>query len=171
VVRRQSKHDVDAWQEEPAEQFLPDEVAQEIQTASTEVRERLTKLEQQMLAQYSAMAAYATIAQTATDGARVELRHDIDRSQATMIGLIERVRRECNDAIAGVEARLGGGPGGESARLVALESKVVSLEAMLEASLEAQRKASETIAVLVRDRMERDGWLVSDGTADELSLR
>jgi hypothetical protein len=55
--------------------------------------------------------------------------------------------------------------------LVALESRVVTVEALLEASLDAQRKANETIAALVRDRMERDGWLVSSGSTDELSLR
>ena len=136
-----------------------------------DLRDRVTKLETQINAQYSAMAAYATIAQQSVDAAKAEARHDMDRSQATMIGLIEKVRRECQDSINGVEARLGGGPEGDAARMSAMELRLATLESLLTTTLETQRQLMETVQVLMQERMQREGWLVSSGSTDELSLR
>jgi hypothetical protein len=129
------------------------------------------KLEAQMQAQYSAMAAYATIAQQNVETARAEGRHDIDRSQATVIGLVERVRRDCTDAMTGLEARLSGGPAGEPARLVVIEERLAALERVLSTTLETQQHLVQTVSSLMQEKMQREGWLVSGGSADELSLR
>ena len=99
------------------------------------------------------------------------IRDSIDRSQSTVIGLIERVRRECADSIQGVEARLGGGPDGDAARMSAMEMRLATLESLLTTTLETQRQLMETVQVLMQERMQREGWLVSSGSADELSLR
>lgn len=189
-MRRNGKHDnVFADIVEMTEPFLPDETAESARAVAIDLRDRLAKLEQQMLAQYSAMAAYATIAQQSVETARAESRHDLDRSQATMIGLMERVRREVTDSIAGVRARVegvapldvdGSGPpdegestvaSGTFGRIGALERRVESLERTLEEVLETQRQLVETVADLTRDRMEREGWLVSDGAPEDLTLR
>jgi len=151
--------------------FLPDEAVVDAKSSQVELRERVTKLEQQMMAQYTAMAAYATIAKNDTETARAEARADNDRSQSTAIGLMEKVRREFADNLSGLEHRLGGGPGGEGARVAALEATVTELRRALDESLAVQRRMAEQVASLVREQMERDGWLSSNGTADELSLR
>ena len=151
--------------------FLPDESTESARAVAIDMRDRLAKLEQQMLAQYSAMASYATIAQHGVDTARAESRHDLDRSQATLIGLIERVRRECADSIQGVEARTGGGSGGESSRVTALEQRLVAFDDVLSACMTTQNELIETVGALMQERMQREGWLVSSGSADDLSLR
>lgn len=184
-MRRNGKHDnVFSDVVEMTQPFLPDESTESARAIAIDLRERLAKLEQQMLSQYSAMAAYATIAQQSVETARAESRHDLDRSQATMIGLIERVRRDCTDAIVGVRARLDGaratgvdgvadapptGPLGLG-RLDALEARVEALEHVLEAAMETQRQLTDTVGVLMREKMEREGWLVSSGTPDDLTL-
>jgi hypothetical protein len=156
--------------EVPVTEFLPDEAAQESRLAGNDLRERVSKLETQMMAQYTAMAAYAQIAQNNTEAARAEARHDLDRSQSTVIGLVERVRRECADAIQGVQTRGGSGEGSDAARLAALEQRFDGLAAALERSIETQRALAEQVAALIEERMQRNGWLATDGSADSLSL-
>ena len=131
-------------------EFFPDEPIQEVRAANNDLRERVAKLEVQMMAQYTAMAAYATIAQNNVDAVKAESRHDLDRTQSTLIGLVERVRRECADAGQGVEARTGAGA--------------------LERSIETQRALAEQVAVLLDEKMHREGWLVANGTSEDLSL-
>jgi BMFP domain-containing protein YqiC len=149
--------------------FFPNEAAHEIRAMSNDLRERISKLETQMMAQYTAMAAYATIAENAIDGLRAELRSDIDRSQSTTIGLVERVRRECADSITGIQVRTGNGDGSDGARLDALENRFESLAAALQASIEAQGTLAEQITILLEEKMHREGWLVANGS-DDLTL-
>ena len=151
--------------------FLPDEAVVDAKSSQVEIRDRVTKLEQQMTAQYTAMAAYATIAKNDSEVARAEARADNDRSQSTAIGLMEKVRREFADNLSGVEHRLGGGPGGEGARVAALEATVAELRYTLDQCLSVQMRMAEQVSSLVREQMSRDGWLSSNGSADELSLR
>jgi hypothetical protein len=155
--------------DEPHE-FFPDEAAHAIRAVSNDLRERIAKLETQMMAQYTAMAAYATIAQNATEGLRAELRSDIDRSQSTTIGLVERVRRECADSITGIQVRTGNGDGSDAARLDSLENRFESLAAALQSSIEAQGTLAEQITVLLEEKMHREGWLVANGNAEDLTL-
>ncbi|MCB9392686.1 MAG: hypothetical protein H6514_03365 [Acidimicrobiaceae bacterium] len=170
---RRKKDDEISWDDEiasPTEEFLPDEAVQEQRLASNDLRDRIARLETQMMAQYTAMAAYAQIAQNNTEAARAESRSDLDRSQSTVIGLIERVRRECADAIQGVEVRAGGGEGSDLARLAALEERFDGLAAALERSIDTTRALAEQVAVLIDEKMQREGWLVANGNSEELSL-
>jgi len=150
--------------------FLPDEAVQDSRIASNDLRDRISRLETQMMAQYTAMAAYAQIAQNNSEAVRAEGRHDLDRSQSTVIGLIERVRRECSDAIQGVDARAGSGAGSDTGRLASLEERFEGLASALERSIETQRALAEQVAALIDDKMHREGWLASDGSGDSLTL-
>lgn len=169
---RRNKHDeaTTSFVDDAAHQFLPNEDEQDTQRSHADMRERVAKLEAQMLAQYSAMAAYATIAQNITDSARAEGRNDLDRSQATVIGLVERVRRECADSIEGVMRRTGDGADSDGARLISLEQKFDELADALSQSIEAQQLLAEQVTLLLEDKMHRDGWLVANGNAADLSL-
>ncbi|MEX0848320.1 MAG: hypothetical protein WD023_11140 [Ilumatobacteraceae bacterium] len=153
--------------------FLPDEETQEIRAIGHDLRERIAKLEVQMMAQYTAMAAYATIAQNNVDAVKAESRHDVDRTQSTLIGLVERVRQES------LEAAKQRGPNGgalpppviDEPRLVSIEQRFEALASALERSIEMQRALAEQVAVLVEEKMQREGWLVTNGSVDDLSLR
>ncbi len=153
--------------------FLPDEDQQQLRAIGTDLRERVAKLEVQMMAQYTAMAAYATIAQNNVDAAKAESRHDVDRTQATLIGLIERVRQESLEAVQRVQPGEAGGLGDvpDEQRLAAMEIRFDALAGALERSIEAQRALAEQVAVLMEEKMQREGWLVANGTAQDLSLR
>jgi hypothetical protein len=98
-MRRNDK----SWMEldELLEPFLPAEHEQTGTAVAVEFRNRLVKLEQQVMSQYTAMAAYATIAKTDSEAVKVEARADLDRSQATVIGLIEKLRNEVNTRLDG----------------------------------------------------------------------
>jgi hypothetical protein len=150
--------------------FFPDEAAHEMRAVNNDLRERISKLETQMMAQYTAMAAYATIAQNSDEGLRAEMRSDIDRSQSTTIGLVERVRRECADSITGMQMRSGNGDGSDGARLDSLENRFEALAAALQSSIEAQGTLAEQITMLLEEKMHREGWLVANGS-DDLSLQ
>lgn len=165
------EHSVWSAPGEQSHEFFPDEAANEIRAIGNGLRDRIAKLETQMLAQYTAMAAYATIAQNSTDGLRAETRSDIDRSQSTTIGLVERVRRECADSITGIQARTGSGDGSDAARLDSLENRFEALAAALQSSIEAQGTLAEQITMLLEEKMHREGWLVANGNADDLTLR
>ncbi|MFM2072804.1 MAG: hypothetical protein RLZZ623_3068 [Actinomycetota bacterium] len=169
---RKNRHDevTMPFMEEAPIDFLPDEAEQDSRLAGVNLRERMAKLEAQMMAQYTAMAAYASIAQRNSDMVQAESRSDLDRSQSTMIGLIERVRRECADSIEGAMRRTGGGVESDGARLASLEKKFDGLTTALERSIEAQQLLAEQVTLLLEDKMHRDGWLVANGNATDLSL-
>lgn len=173
TMRRNRKRSNDPFDhvDDLSQPFLPDESTESARAVAIDLRDRLARLEQQMQSQYSAMAAYATISQQAIETARAEGRHDIDRSQSTVIGLIEKVRRDSTIAVEGVESRLGGGPNGDPARLNALESRLTALERVLATTLDTQQHLVQSVSSLMQERMQREGWLFSGGSAEDLSLR
>jgi hypothetical protein len=170
VRRNRNDDSTSPFVEEATPDFLPDEAEQDGRLANANLRERMAKLETQMMAQYTAMAAYASIAQRNSDMVQAESRSDLDRSQSTMIGLIERVRRECADSIESALSRGAGGGESDGARLASLEQKFERLTAALERSIEAQQQLGEQVTLLLEDKMHRDGWLVANGNATDLSL-
>jgi hypothetical protein len=166
-MRRNDK----SWMErgEPLEPFLPDEHSEAEAAAAVELRCRLVKLEQQVMAQYTSMAAYATIAKHDVEGVRVESRSDLDRSQATVIGLIEKLRNE-------VDLRLdrtstGGDLSvGTATRLGQVEHDLASTMAALQQCIRENQELRSQVAGLLEHRMQEQGWLVSSGTTEALSL-
>ncbi|HEX3090724.1 MAG TPA: hypothetical protein VHQ23_18875, partial [Ilumatobacteraceae bacterium] len=120
-MRRNDK----SWMEldELLEPFLPAEHNETGTAVAVEFRNRLVKLEQQVMSQYTSMAAYATIAKQDCEAVKVEARADLDRSQATVIGLTEKLRNETNIRLDGLERRAGTGDLSEDgvSRLARLE--------------------------------------------------
>jgi hypothetical protein len=125
--------------------------------------------------QYTAMAAYATIAQKNIEAMQSETRSDLDRSQSTTIGLIERVRRETTEQVHALRAREAATPSGldsvATERLQMLEQRFEALATALERSIQNQCVLAEQLATLLDERMQREGWLVSSGAVADLSLR
>ena len=170
-MRRNEK----SWTEldELLEPFLPDEHAETGTAVAVEFRNRLVKLEQQVMSQYTAMAAYATIAKQEVGTARAEGRSDLDRSQATLIGLIEKLRNEVNARLDGLERRSGGSDlsADGATRLTQVEKDLASATAALKQCILENQELQAQVAELVEHRMQEQGWLVSSGTTDALSLR
>jgi len=181
---RNNMRDDDQWGElpDPSGVFLPDDSVDESRAFTNDLRDRVAKLETQMMQQYTAMAAYATIAQRNVETVQAEMRSDIDRAQSTSVGLIERVRRECNEQIqalrgqgAGVQGAGGAAAtadqGATNARFAVMEQRFEALATALERSIQNQCVLAEQLAVLLDERMQRDGWLASSGNPLDLSLR
>ncbi len=169
-MRRNDK----SWMEsdEPLEPFLPLEQTESVATAAAEFRNRLVKIEQQVLSQYTSMAAYATIAKQDTAAVKVEARADLDRSQATVIGLLEKLRNEVNARLDRLERRTGGDLSVDDvSRLAKVEIDLASATASLQQCLQENQELRAQIAVVVEHRMQEQGWLVSSGTTEGLSLR
>ena len=168
-MRRNDK----SWAEldEPMEPFLPEESSENSTTQAIELRNRLVKLEQQMMAQYTAMAAYATIAKNDVESAKAESRADLDRSQATLIGLLEKLRKEVNARLDAVESR-GRDDMSEDdgARLNRLEGELASTASALHRCLRENEGLRTQVTELVEHRMQQQGWLVSSGSTEALSL-
>ena len=172
-MRRSDK----SWKEleEPsATPFLPAGSEESTTSVTIELRERLVKLEQQVMAQYTATAAYATLTQQGLDEARAEARSDLDRSQSTNIGLLDRLRAEIGarlDALETGRAFAGGAPSGDvSERLAAMEERVGGLMRALEGSVHENMVLRQQLTDLQRKVMAQDGWLVSGGGPSDLSL-
>lgn len=171
-MRRSDKN----WKEfeDTSTPFLPEETDESATTVTAELRERLAKLEQQVLAQYTATAAYATLTQQGLDEARAESRADLDRSQATIIGLLDRLRAEMGNRLDALETGrtfTPGGPTGDvTARLAAMEERIGGLMRALEGSVHENMVLRQQIADLQRKVMQQDGWLVSGGGPSDLTL-
>ena len=128
-----------------------------------------------MLAQYTATAAYATLAQQGVETARAESRADLDRSQSTVIGLLDRLRTEVNGRVDAIEAR----PSLPStslaldaaSRLAALEDRMNAMVGALESCVRDNILLRDQVDELLQRQMQSDGWLVSSGSSSELSLR
>jgi hypothetical protein len=171
TMRRNEK----SWTEldELLEPFLPAEHEQTGTGVAVEFRNRLVKLEQQVMSQYTSMAAYATIAKQDFEAVKVEARSDLDRSQATVIGLIEKLRNEFNTRLDGVERRSLDGDlsADDSSRLAKVESDLAAATAALQKCLQANAELRAQVAGLVEHKMQEQGWLVSSGSAEALYLR
>ena len=170
-MRRNDK----SWMEldELLEPFLPAEHEQTGTAVAVEFRNRLVKLEQQVMSQYTAMAAYATIAKTDSEAVKVEARADLDRSQATVIGLIEKLRSEVNIRLDGLERRTGGGEmtADGVSRLSKVETDLAQALDAVQQLMQENQELRTQIAGLVEHRMQEQGWLVSSGSAEALYLR
>ncbi|MGZ4671403.1 MAG: hypothetical protein ACXVH5_11770 [Ilumatobacteraceae bacterium] len=169
-MRRNEK----SWMEpdEPMEPFLPLEQAESGAAVAIEFRNRLVKLEQQVMSQYTSMAAYATIAKQDAEAVKREARADLDRSQATVIGLLEKLRNEVNARLDRLERRSGGDlTVDDVTRLSRVETDLASATAALQQCLKENQELRAEIAVVVQHRMQEQGWLVSSGTTEGLSLR
>lgn len=153
--------------------FLPDEAIEGSHSAIADLRARMLKLEQQVMAQYTAMASYATIAQQNVETSRAESRSDIDRSQSTVIGLMEKLRAEMMARLSGADVRAGGMQSltvDGATRLASLEEQLVKLTDALEIYARENTELKAKVARMVERDMSAEGWLVSNGEASELSL-
>ena len=155
--------------------FLDPEGTENTASVALELRERLLKLEEQVLGQYSSTAAYATLAQQGADQARAEARADHERLQTTIIGLLDRLRVEMNTRLDAVESRPAAGTAAlstdASARFVELEEKTNVVITALHAFGQENVRLRQQVEELLAQQMRTDGWLVSSGSASELALR
>ncbi|MEP7048341.1 MAG: hypothetical protein ABI949_16740 [Ilumatobacteraceae bacterium] len=155
------------------EPFLPAEHAETGTVVAVEFRNRLVKLEQQVMSQYTSMAAYATIAKQDVEAVRVESRSDLDRSQSTVIGLTEKLRNEVNTRLDGLERSSVGGDlsADDATRLARVEGDLASAIEALQQCLAENQELRTQVAGLVEQQMQEQGWLVSSGTSEALYLR
>lgn len=171
-MRRSEKR----WMEEDelSRPFLAPDSDESATSISVELRDRMVKVEQQVLAQYAATAAYATLAQQGVDQARAESRADLDRSQSTIIGLLDRLRSEVSNRLDGVDARPHASgtasPSDTTARMAAMEERMNGVLHALEGCVHENMALRQQIDELVQRQMRHDGWLVSNGGPSELSL-
>jgi hypothetical protein len=126
---------------------------------------RVAELEQQVLAQFSALAAYATIAEQAVDTARAEARSDLDRNRTTILGLVDQLHREVLSRGTGSAEHDG------RSQLDALAGRIDDLTGSLDQVVRQQRELAASVAELVEHRMAQDGWLAGSSGPASLSLR
>ena len=90
-----------------------------------------------------------------------------------MIGLTEKLRNEVNTRLDGLERRSGGGDlsADGASRLANLEHELASASAALQQCLQDNDELRAQVAILVEHRMQEQGWLVSSGSTEALSLR
>jgi hypothetical protein len=156
--------------------FLDPESDEASASVAVELRERMTKVEQQVLAQYTATAAYATLAQQGVETARTEARSDLDRTQATVIGLIDRLRTEVMNKVDGLETRPSISAGAAvsldvTARFSVLEERMHAMIGALEDCVRENLLLRRQVDELLQQKMQQEGWLVSSGSSSSLSLR
>lgn len=155
--------------------FLDPEGSENTTSVALELRERLLKVEEQVLGQFSSTAAYATLAQQGVEHARAEARADHERLQTTIIGLLDRLRVEMNSRLDALESRPAQGGASvatdTSARIAELETKVDVVITALHAFGQENTRLRQRVDELLAEKMRTEGWLVSSGSASELALR
>ncbi len=162
---------------EPAElivPFLDPESSENSRSVAVELRERLLKVEEQVLGQYSSTAAYATLAQQGAEQARAEARADHERLQVTIIGLLDRLRVEMNNRIDALESRPAGTESvlstDSATRVAELEAKTDAVITALHALAQENTRLRQQVDELLAQQMRNEGWLASSGSASELAL-
>lgn len=161
--------------DELTQPFFDPDSSESSTAVSIELRDRMVKVEQQVLAQYTATAAYATLGSQGVETARAEARADLDRTQSTLIGLIDKLRTEVTNRVEGIEAR----PLLPStslsldaaSRLAALEDRMNAMVGALENCVRDNISLRQQVDELLQRQMQQDGWLVSSGSSTDLSLR
>jgi hypothetical protein len=156
--------------------FLDPESEHGTASVAIELRDRMVRVEQQVLAQYTATAAYATLAQQGVDNARAEARADLDRTQATLIGLIDRLRTEVTNKVDGFETRPSMSAGAAvsldvASRFSVLEERMHAMIGALEDCVRENLLLRRQVDELLQQKMLQEGWLVSTGSSSSLSLR
>lgn len=161
--------------DEVAVPFLDPEGSENTASVAFELRERLLKLEEQVLGQYSSTAAYATLAQQGVEHVRAEARADHERLQTTIIGLLDRLRVEMNSRLDALESRPAQGGASintdASTRIAELEERTNVVITALHAFGQENVRLRQQIEELLAQQMRTDGWLVSSGSASEFALR
>ncbi|MCB0957374.1 MAG: hypothetical protein R2694_05920 [Ilumatobacteraceae bacterium] len=154
--------------------FLEPGSEESVTSVAVELRDRMVKVEQQVLAQYTATAAYATLAQQGVEQARAESRADLDRTQATVFGLLDTLRSDVNRRLEALENRpdnrAAALTGDVSGKVAAMEERMRAMVSALEGCVHENMLLRQQVDELLRRQMEQDGWLVSSGSASELSL-
>src|SRR5262245_9840684 len=169
MLRRNEK----AWLEfdELTKPFLSEDSDESVTSVAVELRDRMVKVEQQVLAQYTATAAYATLSQQGVETARNEARADLDRSQNTILSLLDTLRRDVVGRLAVLEsrpeARANALLGDSSGKVAALEERMKAMVTALESCVEENLMLRQQVDELLRRQMEGDGWLVSSGSASD----
>ena len=175
MLRRNQKQS-DTWvsDTEAAVPFLGEEGVENPAMVAIELRNRMATVEQQVLSQYTATAAYVTLAQQHTDEARAEARSDLDRVQATMIGLIEQVRADVKNRLdcANIRPEL---PGTAltidvGSRMAALEDRLQAMVGALESCVRENMALRQQLDELMLERNRAEGWLFATGNTSDLSL-
>lgn len=149
---------IDMWQEldESVPAFLPEVDAQEAQTAVADVRGRLDKVENQLMSQYTSIAAYAEIAQKSVETARAEARADLDREKRLLLSLVERARDDWHNDVSRGEgaASAGAGASADAAlRLLTLEERFEHINQLFAECLRNQEELANSIASLLERQM------------------
>jgi hypothetical protein len=159
-MRRKS----DMWQDK-GEGFLPAEERQEAEAAAADTRDRLAKLEEQLLSQYTSMATYAQIAQQAVETARAEARADLDREKATLISLLERVRTECTGEHPTPLAATAAQATDVStlARIALLEDNFERLSYQFAQVLRSQEDLANSLTMMFEHQLRAGGEMVNAG--------
>ena len=161
--------------EEATQPFLPAGSDETVAAVATELRDRMAKVEQQVLAQYTATAAYATLAQQGLDNTRAESRNDLDRAQSTVFSLLDRLRTDLTNRLEALEnrpeARANALLGDSSGKVAALEERMKALVVALEGCVQENFALRQQVDELLQRQNEQDGWLVSSGSISELTLR
>jgi hypothetical protein len=148
------------WQEldEPMVAFLPEVDTQEARTAVADVRERLDKVESQLMSQYTSIAAYAQIAQQSVETARAEARADLDRERNLLISLVERAREEWHNDVSrgeGAASANSGGNADAALRLITLEERFAHINDLFTECLRNQEELANSIACLLERQMRQ----------------
>lgn len=171
-MRRRDKSWMDL--DELTKPFLAPDSPESATAVAVELRDRMVKVEQQVLAQYTATAAYATLAQQGTEQVRAEARADLDRVQSTLLGLIEKLRVEVNNRLDGIEARpdvrAASFMSDSSGKVAALEERMKAMVTALEGCVRENLVLREQVDELLHRQMQQDGWLESSGSLSEFSL-
>lgn len=176
MLRRSEKQDR-KWMEteESTVPFFDPDAPETVATVAGELRERMLTVEQKVLAQYAASAAYATIAQQNVDTARAEARADLERMERRLTNLVEQLRDEVvqrgdsalfRPSVPSTSLSLDA-----AARLSALEERVGSMVGALEACINENLKLHRQIDDLMQRQMQAEGWMYASGSASDLTLR
>jgi hypothetical protein len=132
--------------------ILGDEKAAATHASLAQLHLKVAALEEQMRSQFTAVAAYASIAQEQVEFTRNEARADLDRTRQTLIELVEQVRHEAGPA---PRTRVPGAPPGPLAPPIvtapspSLAARLGELEQAIMQCFDRQRELAETVAAVL----------------------
>jgi hypothetical protein len=152
MFRRSQQSSIHANAESAISDILGDESGAATQASLAQLHLKVTALEEKMRSQFTAVAAYASIAQEQVEFTRNEARADLDRTRQTLIELVEQVRHEAGTV---AKTRVPGAPPGPLAPPIvtapspSLAGRLGDLEQAIMQCFDRQRELAETLAAVL----------------------
>jgi hypothetical protein len=126
-----------------------DEEAARLRSELDELTTVVRDLAERVHSQFTTIAAHAEIARTQSEHARAEARADLDRTRDTLIGLIEQLRTDADQATHVAGSAPGPSTAEQGSRVDAMTERLDHVTTIVDVCFARQKELADTMAAVI----------------------